>query len=313
MKFFKVFALLLAGLFLTVGGRAFAAEADMQAFRAAYLQGMTFGKGYHLELMFHGPTFQSNVIADGYLQGNGAAVATGRLTWGYTDLTAGQTQQHEMPFYAERSGDAVTFYGQRNAVWEKESILGSLSWILDAVSSEDSNTKQSYAAAVKDVQVSETKNGQQRINITFDGQALSAVKDKAVRDRIANMSDADRQEALVSLDYLNRALAANNLQCTWTIDKATGETAMLTADLTEVMRSYAKAVLDDSYQGKISLSQEETDFLASIGYYYNLQLYLTRKDTPAQQVVIPAGVKSGAQDNDIFADIEREVISVAKK
>lgn len=313
MKFFKVFALLLSVFCLTVGGRAMAAQADMQAFQNAYLQGTTDAKGYHLELTFQGPTFQSNVIADGQLWKDGSAVAEGKLDWSYTDLAAGQTQQSEMPFYAERTGYVVTLYGQRNGAWLRENILEGFSWLLDAVGSEDRDTKSQYAATVTDVQIEDLGNGQQRMQITFDGKALSAVKDKAIRDRIATMGEADRQDALASVRYLNAALAQSNPKCTWTIDKNTGRTVIVTADLTEVMRNYAKAVLQDSYQSKISLTQEETDFLASIGYYYNLQAYLVRKDASAKQVVIPAAVKNSASESNIFADMQKEITSAVKK
>ncbi len=313
MRFFKVFALLFSVFFLTVGGRAMAAQADVQAFQNAYLQSVADAKGYHLELTFQGPTFQSNVIADGQLWKNGSAVAEGKLNWGYTDLATGQSQQNEMPFYAERTGYVVTLYGQRKGAWLRENILGGFSWLLDAVTSEDRDTKTAYAATVTDVKTEDLGNGQQRMEITFDGKALADVKDKAIRDRIATMGETDQQNALASVRYLNEALAQSNLKCAWTIDKSTGRTVVVTSDLTEVMRNYAKAVLQDSYQSKISLTQEETDFLAAIGYYYNLQAYLVRKDDSAKQVVIPAAVKNGASESNIFADVKNEITSAAKK
>ena len=164
-----------------------------------------------------------------------------------------------------------------------------------------------------DVQTTELGNGQQRMQITFNGKALSAVKDKAVRAKISAMNEADGKAALQSVGYLNAALAENNPRCVWTIDKKTGKTTMLTADLTEIMRSYAKAMLQDSYQSKITLTDEEKEFLASIGYYYNLQVYLTQESKSADRAVIPATVKNTAQDAYIFADIKNEIISAVKK
>lgn len=313
MKFFAVFTLLAAVLGLTFGGRAWAAEADMQAFRGAYLQDVNESKGFHLELMFSGPTFQSNVISDGQMWQDGSAVADGKLSWSYTNLAAEQTQQYEMPFYAERSGNVVVFYGKRGNVWQKENILGGFSWLIDAVTSDDRDTKLKYAATVTDVQREDAGNGQLRMQLTFDGKALSEVRDKAVRDRIATMSEADQKDALATVHYLNAALAESNLKCAWTVDAKTGKTAVVTADLTDVMRNYAKAVLQDSYQGKISLSQEETDLLASIGYYYTLQVYLVKNDGSAKHAVIPAAVKNSAQEANIFADVNSEVVSAIKK
>jgi len=313
MKLFKLLAVITAIFCLSVSGRALAAETDMQDFRNVYLPGLNEANGYHFELMFHGPTFQSNTIADGLLGKDGSAVVAGKLSWSYTDLDSGQTKQQEMPFYAERSNDVATLYAKHEGVWQRESILGSLAWILDGIASEDKDTKLQYAATVTDVKMTDIGNGQQRMQITLDGKALSAVRDKAIRDRIASMDEAGGKAALASVGYLNAALAENNPQCVWTIDKNTGKTIMLTADLTGIMRSYAKAMLQDSYQGNITLTEEETQFLASLGYYYNLQLYLKRDDKSGKRAIIPAAVKRNAQESNIFADIEREIVSAVKK
>ena len=313
MRFFKIFAMLMGFICLAASSRALAAEADMQAFRDVYLQNMSEAKGYHLELMFNGPTLQSNVIADGQLWNNGAAVAEGRMSWDYTDLAAGQTKRTEMPFYAERSGNVVVLYGNRGGQWQRENILEGFTWILNAVCSDDRETKMKYAATVKDVKLEDVGKGQQRMQVTFDGKELSAVEDKAVRESIAAMSEADSRDAMATVVYLNAALAASDLKITWTVDKKTGETDMVAADLTDVMRNYAKAMLQDSYDGKISLAQEEVDMLASIGYYYNLQLYLVRNKESAKQAVIPASVKNRAQEGNLFGDINSEVVSALKK
>ena len=175
MRFFKIFAMLMGFICLAASSRALAAEADMQAFRDVYLQNMSEAKGYHLELMFNGPTLQSNVIADGQLWKNGAAVAEGRMSWDYTDLAAGQTKRTEMPFYAERSGNVVVLYGNRGGQWQRENILEGFTWILNAVSSDDRETKMKYAATVKDVKLEDAGKGQQRMQVTFDGKELSAV------------------------------------------------------------------------------------------------------------------------------------------
>ena len=197
--------------------------------------------------------------------------------------------------------------------WQRENILVGFTWLLDAVSSEDKDTKMKYAATVKDVKFEDVGNGQQRMQLTFDGKALSAIEDKVVRERIAAMSEADSKDAMAAVGYLNAALAESDLKITWTTDQKNGETAMVTADFTDVMRNYAKAMLQDSYNGNISLTKEEIDMLASIGYYYNLQLYLVRNDASAKQSAVPASVKNRAQEGNLFADINSEVVSALKK
>ncbi len=191
-------------------------------------------------------------------------------------------------------------------------MLAGVTWILDAVSSGDKDTKAKYAAAVSDVKITNAANGQKCMQITFDGKALASVQDKAVRSRIASMSAADQKEAMEYLRYINAALADTNPEVTWTVDKKTGKTVIVVANLTDILRSYAKTMLQDSYQGNISLTPQETEFLAALGYYYELQLYLTSSEAKAD-VNIPANVKQNAKASNLFNDIEVEVISVVQK
>ena len=312
MKLFRMLTVLLTVLCLTVSGKAFAAESDMQVFRDAFSAAMDNAKGYHLELMFHGPTFQSNVLADGRLGMDGSCTIGGSMSWSYTDTASGVSKDSEMPFYAERNGNVLTLYGNRQGVWQCDNVLAGVTWILDAVSSGDRDMKAKYAAAVRDVKVTNAANGQKCMQITFDGKALASVQDKAVRSRIASMSAADQKEAMEYLRYINAALADTNPQITWTVEKKTGKTVIVAANLTDIMRSYAKAVLQDSYQGNISLPPQETEFLAALGYYYELQLYLTSSEAKAD-VNIPANVKQNAKASNLFNDIEVEVISVVQK
>ena len=312
MKLLRMFAVLLAVLCLVVSGKAFAAENGVQAFRETFFAAMDNAKGYHLELMFHGPTFQSNVLADSCLGTDGSCALKGNMRWSYTDTASGESKHSEMPFYAERNGNALALYGNRQGVWQRENVLAGVTWILDAVSSGDKATKAKYAAAVSNVKITDVGNGQERMQITFDGKALSGVQDKAVRDRIASMSAEDQKEATEYLRYINAALADTNPQVTWTVDKNKGKTVIVAANLTDILRSYAKAVLQDSYQGNISLTPQETEFLAALGYYYELQLYLTSSDAKAN-INIPANVKQNAKASNLFSDIKQEVISVVQK
>ena len=313
MKLFRMFAVLLAVVCMTFGGKALAAEDGMQVFQDAYLPAMDKAQNYHLELIFHGPTFQSNLVASGQIGMGGSGVVDGTLSWAYTNTDTNQTKQNEIPIYAERSGNSIVLYGQRNGSWQRENVLEGLAWILDAVSANDRATRMQYAAAVKDVTATDVGNGRQSMRILLDGKALAEMENKAVRERIDSMGDAEKKDATEFLRYINAALAENDIECTWTIDKETGKTVTVAADLTGIMRGYTKAVLEDSYQGQITLTPEETEFLASIGYYYDLQFYLTNMGEAASQVVIPAAVKRDAKDSNLFNDIKAEVISVVKK
>ena len=311
MKIFKFLAMLLAVICLTFGASASAAENGMQTFRDAYFDAMDDTKTYQFEIMFHGPALQSNIVSIGQVRRDGYAVLAGKLNWAYTDMAADKTYQIDIPIYAERAQNAIDFYGQLNGSWEQEKILKGLTWVLDAVSTDDREAKMQYAAAVKHVEATDAKYGRQQMQIIFDGKSLAEMQSKIVRERIASLPEADKQEAMEFLHYINAAFADNDLPCTWTIEKNTGETVTLSADLTNIMRSYAKEVLKDSYDGKISLTPEETNLRSSLGYYYNLQCYLSQAEFP-KQLTVPANVKREAKDSELFQELKREIISAVK-
>ena len=173
MKLFRMFAVLLAVVCMTFGGKALAAEDGMQVFQDAYLPAMDKAQNYHLELIFHGPTFQSNLVASGQIGMGGSGVVDGTLSWAYTNTDTNQTKQNEIPIYAERSGNSIVLYGQRNGSWQRENVLEGLAWILDAVSANDRATRMQYAAAVKDVTATDVGNGRQSMRILLDGKALA--------------------------------------------------------------------------------------------------------------------------------------------
>ncbi|MBQ3972325.1 MAG: hypothetical protein II687_09060, partial [Selenomonadaceae bacterium] len=148
MKFFRMFAVLLAVVCMTFGGKALAAEDGMQVFQEAYLPGMEKAQNCRLELMFYGPTFQSNLVTSGQIGKDGSGVMDGTLSWTYTNRDTNETKQNDIPIYAERSGDFIVLYGQRNGSWQRENVLEGVAWILDVISANDRATKMQYAAAV---------------------------------------------------------------------------------------------------------------------------------------------------------------------
>lgn len=311
MRVLKFLAVLFAVICMTAGGKALAAEDGMQVFRDAYFPGMKSAKPFHLEMMLTGPIFQGVSTMDGQIWQNGSYAMKGNLSWSYTDMATQQTTQNDIPVYAERAGDLVALYGNRNGAWQRDHFFGGVVWFMDVVSTENQNIKEQYAGAVKSVKASDAGNNRQKMDIVLDGKKLAAMQVSS--DRIAALPQAEQADAQAFVNYINAALMQNDLEVIWTIDKTTGETVTVAANLTEIMRSYAKAVLEDSFQSKITLTPEESEFLTSIGYYYNLQFYLSITKDSKGFSSIPGDVKNGAVDHEFLKDVEQEMVSVIKK
>ena len=311
MRLFKFFAVLLAVASMTVGGRAFAATDGLQAFRDAYFPVVNDASSYHLDISLNGPTFRANGTLGGELWRNGAVVMKGTLGWAFTDVASGRTTQKEIPVYAERSGDAVTLYGKCDGVWQRDNVFGGVTWMLDAIVTDNPAVKAQYAAAVKGVKAENEAGNRQRLQVLFDGKKLAAMHVSG--SRIAALPEADQKDAREFVHYLNAALMANDPQCIWTVDKTTGKTVTVAADLTGLMRSYAQAMLQDSYQGKLTLTPEETELLSAMGYYYDLNFYLSDRGEDVQWTSVPPDVKNTAKAQEFVKDMQREFVSIVKK
>ena len=312
MRLLKYMAVLFAVLCITAGGKALAAEDGLQDFRDAYFPSMKDSRPFRLDLMFNGPTFQANTLLTGRAWPDGASVAQGSLSWGYTDMDTLTTKQVNIPLYAERSGGVISLYGNRDGAWQHDNVLAGITWFLDVLATDDRAIKNRYAETVKSV--TSTKEGANllRMDILIDGAKLAAIDVSS--DRLQALPPQEKAEAEYFIRYFNAAAAANDLKVIWTVNKDTGETVTVAMDLTEIMRGYAKAVLEDSYQGIITLTPEETAFLASIGYYCNLHAYLSStKDSSAIPTAIPADVKRGAAEHEFLKDATQEIISIVNR
>ena len=309
MKLFRLATLVFAVLCVAFAGQASAAEDGMQAFREAYLPSAKNSQVYHVDIMFNSPNVQSNVTASTQSKSGGQFVLDGKLNWAYTDRSTNQTVQTDTPIYVEREGDAFTVYGNRNGTWMQETLFNGTAWILDAFSTDNNALKEQYAASVKSVKLLDRQGSQQRMQIIFDGKKLSQVEDSFAKSQAAGANGKPDQEFE---RYLKAALAENDLECTWAVNTETGTTITVAANLTNIMRSYAKAVLQDSYESKIQLTPEETEILSSIGYYCNLQFYLSPSKN-VRSLSIPPEVKSTAKSHDFLEELGNEVAAAAGK
>ena len=292
--------------------QASAADNGIQAFRDAYMPAMSQEHHYRADFMFNGPTFHSNANTYWTLKPNGQAEMNGKFVWDYTDLNTKKTSKYEIPIYGSSDGASFDIYGKSATRWESETVFAGLTGLLNALQTGDQNIKEKIAAAVKRVKVSDVGTDNCRMDIKFDGKALAALEKEIVTGRLASMPDGEKAAATANMGYVATSLEEEDLNVIWTVNKKTGETVTLAADLTNFMRGYAKAILEDSYKGKITLTPKDTESLASIGYYYNLQCYINSDKKANMEIAVPADLKKDVRTNNLFEYIRDEVVSVVK-
>jgi len=221
-------------------------------------------KNVDVSVTLYGPTFRAEMDLNGTAKSNGAAWLGGVLNWSNTNVSSGVTTQRDIPVYINHAADRVTFYGKTNNVWYKSDLQGMPMWIMNVLNSRDNNIRTANISAVRDVHLLSEKNGQQQMSVILDGQKMAA---------LVNANDSDDKQFAT---YLARAMEKTNLECVWVVEKETLDTITISLDLTNLMRNYAREVLDGSYHSEITLTPEEVDFYKTIGYYCNLTFYFNR-------------------------------------
>ncbi|MBO4779940.1 MAG: hypothetical protein J5497_04815, partial [Selenomonadaceae bacterium] len=85
-------------------------------------------------------------------------------------------------------------------------------------------------------------------------------------------------------------------------------------DLTDIMRAYARYVLDESAAGRVVLEDEERELLDAMGYYAELRSYTTNlKPSKDNLVNIPAALSKAPENDDSLNDIFKEMTTVVGK
>lgn len=244
-----------------------AASDGIQVFRQSYLTAPTADQNVEVTVSLYGPTFRAETDLDGTWQANGAAWLGGQISWSDTNLATGQTTQRNFPVYINQLADKVTFYGKSGGKWQFEDLTDMPMWIMNALKSRDKASLESNLSAVREVKILDDKDNKQQMAVFLDGKKVAAL--------VRNSGGNDKQFA----EYLARAMEKTNLECVWVVDKDTKQTVTLNADLTTLMRNYAKEVLEGSYHSELTLTPEEIDFYKTIGYYCNLNFYVSSLGT----------------------------------
>lgn len=246
----------------------------MSAFKEAYFANPPQIHQFETTASFFGPSFHLDAKTCGEWNGNGSLWCGGEITLDDTELKTGHTVKKNIPVYMEYSGNNLYFYGKNNNSWLQEQIMGIPMWIAYVIKSRDMTVLEENASAVQSVNLIKDDGSQQQMQIILNGSRLAEL----TRSHGTNGSDRDQQFA----EYLAQAMEQTSLELAWVVDKNTKQTITLTTDLTELMRNYAKSMLQASYESKLTLTKDEQDFYQTIGYYCNFKFYCNRTESQSK-------------------------------
>ena len=301
----RKFLSVLASLALLAGAAPAAAApmSGMETFRSAYFAKEKAERDAQVRVILYGPSFRADTEFAVALHSNGSFLAKGAINWMHTDLSTGETSRVSFPAFIEAGKDKLSLYGYRNGSWSREDFLGAPLWILEALTTDDLNLLAQNAAAVQSVAMLDSLPWQQSMRVTLDGAKMAELMRKCAD--VHGGTEEQKQYA----EYLALALEKTAPTVAWVVDAQTRETITAYVDFTKVMQQYAQALLEGSYQGEVSLSEDSKAFLNAVGYYCNLQVYFTQMTKDVENPVMRPETKAAPVTNDILADLQHEAVA----
>ena len=292
-RFAKVAAVAAIGGTIFFGGNTTvnAAPDDMAAFREAYNMQVQGTRLVNQDLTLIAPNFHLD-----------------------TNLKKNYSTNSRIPFFIVQDGSEMTLYVQRNGAWSKMILPGLPSGIAVLWRSDDPAITNGILQAVKSAQILNDTPDMRVMNVTLDGNKIAALLENNSQASFANLSgDALAQQREIFNRWL-AAIKANDLTFAWTINKPKWETITAAFDLTDVMRAYARYVLDESAAGRITLNDEERDLLDAMGYYAELRSYTTYIDPRGNDMLtMPANLFVAPENDNALDDIFYEMTTVVEK
>ena len=316
-KLSKTLATIAAGGMLFFGaGNLAEADSDSEfTFRQAYLSMKQDNRVFHQNIVFFGTTFHVDINSSGQILRDASMRMNGNINWEYTNPSNNITRNNTMPFYLTQNGEEMTLYVQRQNKWSKFSLPGVPVGFANALKSNDISTLQENIDLVKDVELFRESDTQQIFNITFDGKKLSdRMQSYSKNQNTAELSSEEVADQQRFFNNLNDALQSTDIKCTWTVNKIKNQTVTAVIDFTDLMRAYAKSVLDDSAAGKIVLSDEDRMLMDTIGYYSEFHYSMTYADANEKlNFNLPSAAQKAAVNNNVFQDLFKDMTTSVKK
>lgn len=301
-------AAVVGGSLLFGGGDALAAENPdgMFAFRQSYLASPPDTRAFRQIISFFGGTvFQADVNSDGIILNDASMRISGTLNWSYTSPQNKQTTNLSIPFYIMQDGGGdMNLFVQRNRKWSKMALPGFPSALANALKTTDPALMQENIKAVKEAKIFKDDANQRILQLTIDGNYAA--------DLLAKYDDQNADGAAANRN-LKKAFQENDALITWTVDKKTGKTVTTVIELTDIMRSFAREMLNDSAAGTLKLTQEEMSLLDAIGYYSEFHYSLTYHDDADSSIDAPANVQKAVENDSVLDDLARDMTVVVKQ
>lgn len=293
------------GMLLFGNGGDVQAANDIQSFRESYT-GVPSGDRYFNQIItfFGGTVFKADVTAQGAISKDNSLNIGGTLNWSYTTPRTKQTTNLSIPFYLAQTGDNdMTVYVQRYGKWNKIILPGFPGAISTILKANDGATLQANAQAVKSAETYSEDANQKVMKLIVDGNYIANVLSKY---------DNQNGDEVIHRN-LKKAFQSNDIQCTWTYDKKKKSTVTATIEFTDVMRSYARSLLDESAKGLVKLDKSEMDLLASIGYYSEFHYAMTMHEKPGENLYPTPQALNAPENDNVFDDLESDMVAVVKK
>ena len=304
----------LSGLIFFGGStEAVGQSAGMTAFREAYTAQTTATRVFEQDLALSAPTFHLDIDSRAQVLGDSFRMG-GTFTWTYTDLDANSSTNKNIPFYIEQVGNDMTLYVKRRGTWSKMLLPGLPSGIAILWRTNDPAIRNDTLNAVKSVEILSDTPDLRIMNVTLDGAKLADILAKNSAATFANLKGDDLAAHKGIFDRWLTAFRSTDVNFSWSVNKPSLTTATVAFDLTEIMRAYARSVLEESAAGRIVLTDAERKLLDAVGYYSELRAYTTqiaaRKDT---MVELPADLSAAPENDDSLNDVFLEMTSVVQK
>ena len=315
-RFARVAAVAAVSGTLFFGGNADAATAEdpgMAAFREAYLgqtdntrmidQDLTLiSTNFHLEM-----DSKAQVTADNVMR------MSGTLSWTYTNLQKNYSTNSTIPFYIEQSGNDIALYVQRRGKWSKMLLPGLPAGIVNIWKASDMSILRQNIDAVKKVEVLSDTPDMRIMNVTLDGNKIADILAKNSQASFAGLSGDKLAEEKDNLNRWLTAVRANDISFAWTVNKPSWTTVTAAFDLTNIMRAYARYILDESAAGRVVLTDEERDLLDAMGYYSELRSYTTYISPKGTVINVPENLATIPENDNSLNDIFYEMTTVVER
>lgn len=292
------------GMLIFGSGDVQAAESDMQSFRDSYLSTAEDSRHFNqIATFFGGTVFKADINAQGSILSDASLNVAGTIDWSYTSPRTKQTTNLSIPFYIVQNGDNdMVLYVQRYRRWNKVTLPGFPAALASALKTNNLKSLQENARAVKDVEIFKDDIDQRIMKLVIDGKYVASLLDKY---------ENQNSDAAVINRNLKKSLVENDIYCTWTFDKRKKETTTAVIELTDLMRGYARSVLDESAAGTVKLSQEEMALLDAMGYYSEFHYSLSSINAIDNKILTPPSAALNAQENDaVFDDLLNDMTAV---